>query len=281
MSVKRLESMVTLSSGVKMPRLGLGVFKAGPGASTRQAVRRALEVGYRQIDTASIYGNEAEVGQAVRAWCEETGRSRAEVFVTTKLWRDHHGYEAATAAIARSQEALGLGAIDQYLIHWPVPEQRAQTWRALEDALAQGLCRTIGVSNFTIGHLESLLKGARVIPAVNQIELHPFLPQRELVAWGEARGIQAVAYSPLTKGRCLDDPALVAVAQRLGKSVAQVLIRWGLERGHVVLPKSSHPQRIAQNAQVFDFELDEQAHRSLDALAQRPQRLAWDPTLVP
>jgi len=263
-----------------MPRLGLGVFKAGAGDGTRLAVRHALNAGYRHVDTAAIYGNEAEVGDAIRRWCDDTGHARDEIFVTTKLWRDHHGYDAALRAFDASQRALNLGPVDLYLIHWPVPEHRLETWRALEHIFSQGRCRAIGVSNFMIHHLEPLLADAHIIPHVNQVEIHPFLPQHTLVTWCRDHGIQIAAYSPLTKGRLLNDPQLLAMAAQLERSPAQVLLRWGLEQGHAILPKSSHPTRIAENAQLFDFSLEPDLHTHIQSLA-RNTRTAWDPTSVP
>jgi diketogulonate reductase-like aldo/keto reductase len=270
----------TLSNGVTMPTVGLGVFKAGAGEGTRGAVSAALDAGYRHVDTAAIYRNEAEVGEAVRAWCQTRGVAREEVFVTTKLWNDDHGYDAARRAFDASLERLGLGYVDQYLIHWPVPELRLESWRALERTYADGRARSIGVSNYMPHHLDELERACEVLPHVNQIELHPFLPQRDAVAWCRDRGVQTVAYSPLTKGRLLDDPRVLEVGARLGVTAAQVLLRWGLEQGHVVLPKSSNPGRIAQNIDVFGFALGEEARAALDALGEEGRRTAWDPTGV-
>jgi len=269
---------VPIASGVSMPLLGLGVFRAGDPSTTIAAVERALDVGYRHIDTAAIYRNEESVGEGLRRWCDRTGNSPAEVFITTKLWNDDHGYDDALRAFDASRERLGVD-VDLYLLHWPISDKRLDSWRALERLLDEGRVRAIGVSNFTQAHLDELLAVARHRPAVNQIELHPLLPQSELVAACRTLGIQTVAYSPLTKGRHLDEPALVQVAERHGRSPAQVLIRWGLQQGHVVLPKSSHPGRIAENAAVFDFTLDEADLASLSTLA-RGVRTAWDPTGV-
>ena len=270
----------TLASGVPMPRIGLGVFRAGSGDGTRTAVRSALDAGYRHIDTAAIYRNEAEVGEAIRRFCAHTGTPRDEIFVTTKLWNDDHGFDEALRAFDRSLSALGLEHIDQYLIHWPVPERRHASWRALEQLHAESRARTIGVSNFTMAHLEELLAHATIPPATNQVELHPWLPQPELVAWCRAHRIQTVAYSPLTKGRYLDHPVLTEVADRHGRTPAQVLIRWSLEQGHVVLPKSASPGRIRENLAVLDWALDEEAGQQLATLADAT-RTAWDPTDTP
>lgn len=275
-----IDSTITLANGVEMPRLGLGVFKAGAGDSTRNAVRRALDVGYRHIDTAAIYRNEEEVGDAIKSWCEEHEVAREEIFVTTKLWNDDHGYDEALEAYATSTAKLGLEYVDLYLLHWPVPGKRLDSWRALERLLEQEKVRAIGVSNFTTRHIEQLLDVCEVKPHINQVELHPYLPQHELVEACRAEGIATSAYSPLIKARKFDDVRLQQVAERLGRSAAQLLIRWSLEQGHISLPKSSNHDRIAQNAQVFDFELDEQAHKVLAALSDDPYRSAWDPTDV-
>ncbi|MGH7804247.1 MAG: aldo/keto reductase, partial [Candidatus Binatia bacterium] len=223
-----------------------------------------------------IYRNEAEVGEAVRA----SGIPRAEIFVTTKLWNDGHGYDATLRAFEASLAALGLDVVDLYLVHWPVAGRRAETWRAMEAILEGGRCRAIGVSNFTVRHLEELLQAARVVPAVNQVELHPFLQQRELVDRCRREGIAVEAYSPLTKGQRLEHPKLVDVARRLGRSPAQVLIRWSLEKDFIVIPKSAQPERIRENAAALDFELDGAALRALDALDEN-LRTAWDPSAVP
>lgn len=271
---------VTLRSGVRMPRIGLGVFRAGAGAATRDSVRAALDCGYRHVDTAAIYRNETEVGEAIRAWCDETGGHRAEVFVTTKLWNDDHGYDEALRAYERSERALGIGPLDLYLLHWPVPERRLESWRALERLRVEGRCRSIGVSNFTTRHLEELARRSETLPDVNQVELHPFLAQRELVATCQRLGIQPVAYSPLAKGRLFGDPVLSAVARRLGATPAQVMLGWCLEQGHVILPKSTNPGRIAENLAAFALKLDAEALARLDA-CDRGVRTAWDPTEVP
>lgn len=276
-----VQQRVALRHGVEVPTLGLGVFRAGEGEGTRRAVRRALEVGYRHIDTAAIYRNEQEVGEAIRVWCEETGNPREAVFVTTKLWKDDMGFAEALEGFQRSQERLGLGVVDLFLLHWPVPEKRLEAWRALEQLFSQGVCRAIGVSNFTIAHLTQLKEHATTLPHVNQVELHPFLPQPELVAWCRTHEIQTAAYSPLTKGRLLQEPSLGQLADRLKKTPAQLLIRWGLEQGHIVLPKSAHHERIAQNAAVYDFALGSEAHALLADLAKQTIRTAWDPTDTP
>lgn len=270
---------VTLANGVAMPRMGLGVFRAGPGGATRRAVLDALRAGYRHIDTAAIYRNEEEVGRGVRQWCEETGHAREEVFVTTKLWNEDQGYDRALRAFDASADALGLGVVDLYLLHWPVPGKRLESWRALERLLVDGRARSIGVSNFTIKHLDELVAVAEVVPHVNQIELHPFLSQTALVARCRALGIQTAAYSPLTKGRMLGDPVVQEVARELGVTAAQVMIAWGLAHGHVELPKSTDPKRIVGNLLATRVALGGTRLARLDKL-DRGLRTAWDPSKV-
>ncbi|MCA9558418.1 MAG: aldo/keto reductase [Myxococcales bacterium] len=269
-----LTSTVELNNGVRIPRLGLGVFRAGD--STRDAVRWALEAGYRHIDTATIYGNEADVGAALR----DSGVPRDDVFVTTKLWNGDQGFDSARAAFDRSLEALGLDHVDLWLMHWPVPQTRLEAWRAMEAVYASGRARAIGVSNFAPRHLDELMAQAQVTPAVNQIELHPFGQQRAAVERSRALGLIVEAYSPLTKGRRLDDPTLAAIAAEVGRTPAQVLLRWGLQRDFVVLAKSSNPKRIRENAAVFDFTLGDAHMARLDAL-EEGLHTAWDPTDAP
>ena len=271
-----LESRVRLNNGVEMPWIGLGVYQAAPGEVTRSAVREALQVGYRLIDTAKLYRNEADVGSAVR----ESGLPREEVFVTTKLWNADHGYDAALQAFDRSLRELGLEYVDLYLIHWPVAAGRRESWRALEKIYAQGKARAIGVSNYMVHHLEELLDGAEVVPAVDQVEMNPFLPQRELQAYCRDHGIRLEAYSPLTKGHRLGDRRVVSIATKHGKTPAQVLLRWCLQAETVAIPKSVRPERIRENAAIFDFSLDAEDLRLLDTV-DASLHTSWDPTREP
>ena len=266
------DTTLQLRSGARIPQVGLGVWQTPSGATTRQAIAAALEVGYRHIDTARIYGNEADVGAAVRA----SGVAREAVWITTKLWNADQGYDPTLRACDASLESLGLDYVDLYLIHWPVAGKRLESWRALERLHAEGRARSIGVSNFLAPHLEELLAGARQVPAVNQIELTPFLQRRETRALCAEHGIVVEAYSPLTHGKRLDHPVVKHVAGRVGRSVAQVLLRWGLQHGLVVLPKSTKPARIAENGALFDFALDDRAMKQLDAL-EEGLVTGWDP----
>jgi diketogulonate reductase-like aldo/keto reductase len=267
---------IPLNTGASIPRIGLGVFQAKAGGETRAAVRSALTLGYRHIDTAKIYGNERDVGQAIA----ESGIPREEIFVTTKLWNSDHGYETTLRACRESLTKLGLSYLDLYLIHWPVPEARRETWRAMLKLQEEGLCRAVGVSNYMIRHLEEVLSSSPVVPAVNQVELSPFLYRKELIDFCNARGIVVEAYSPLTKGRRLGHPAIVAAAKKYGRTPAQILIRWALEHGLVVLPKSTKPERIRENAAVFDFEIEAEDLRILDGLDEG-LTTGWDPTDAP
>jgi len=271
-----IQSRVKLNNGVEMPQFGLGVWQIPAGAPTRRAVSAALETGYRLIDTAKFYGNEADVGAAVR----DSGIPKDEVFITTKLWNDDHGYETALAAFEASRKRLGFPTVDLYLIHWPVPGLRRETWRAFERIVREGKARAIGVSNYMVPHLEELLASAEVVPAVNQIELSPFLYPRDVVEFCERHKIAVEAYSPLTKGHRLRDPRLGGIAQKYRKSVPQVLIRWGLQHGFIEIPKSAKPEHIKENADVFDFEIRAEDMRTLDSLGEG-LHMAWDPTDEP
>jgi len=275
-----LSSRVRLNSGTEIPWVGLGVFQTSPGAETRAAVAWALEAGYRHIDTAAMYGNEADVGEAIRA----SGIPREEVFVTTKLWHTDQGFEPAQAAARTSLERLGLGWIDLYLIHWPranSPTDRQGSWRALEKLRTEGVCRAIGVSNYAIRHLEELRTVSDVEPAVDQVELHPFVFDPELLAYCGRHGIRVEAWSPLTRGRRLDDPVVRAIADAHRRTPAQVLLRWGLQHEVVELPKSVRRDRIVENSRVFDFALSETEMGRLDALQGGARVGLWNPAEIP
>lgn len=271
-----LASTIRLRDGRDIPRIGLGVFQARAGGETRAAVLSALEIGYRHIDTAKIYGNEGDVGQAIA----ESGIPREQIFVTTKLWNSDHGYQSARKACRESLARLGLDYVDLYLIHWPVPQKRKESWRALCELKAEGLCRSIGVSNYMIRHLEELRSTSEVLPAVNQVEVSPFCTRRELRAYCREQGVVVEAYSPLTKGIRLGHPAVVALGRKYGRSPAQILIRWAIQHEMVVLPKSSNPTRIRENAAVFDFEIAAEDMRALDGLDEGLVT-GWDPTDAP
>jgi diketogulonate reductase-like aldo/keto reductase len=271
-----LRSTATLRHGVEIPLLGLGVYQARPGAETREAVKAALQLGVRHVDTARAYGNEEDVRDGIAA----SGVPREEVFVTTKLWNSDHGYDEALRACDASLARLGVERVDLYLVHWPVQKVRHETWRAMERILADGKARAIGVSNYTASHLEQLLDRASEPPSVNQVELHPFLGQAELRRFCAAQGIAVEAYAPLVKARRMDHPVLRRIAERHGRTPAQVLVRWALEHGLVVIPKSVRPERIRENADVYRFALGPQDLAALDALDEG-YRTSWDPTHAP
>ena len=269
-----LAARARLNDGNAMPWLGLGVYMVRGGSCAR-AVAHALATGYRHVDTAAFYGNEEDVGRAVR----ESGVPRSDIFVVTKLWNSDQGYASAIKACHASLAKLGLDYVDLYLIHWPETGKRLDSWRALVELNKQGKCRSIGVSNYTIAHLRELMANSAVVPAVNQDEFSPFLYQRELLEFCRAHEIQLEAYCPLTRGEKLKDSAVTGIARRYGKTPAQVLLRWALQHEVVVIPKSGRTERISENAGLFDFNLDARAMTALDAL-NADFRTCWDPTRV-
>lgn len=265
---------VELNNGVTMPQVGYGVFQVPP-AETATAVTAALEAGYRSIDTATLYGNESGVGRAVR----DSGIPRGELFLTTKLWNDAHGYDAARKAFDTSLAELGTDYVDLYLIHWPVPDAGLypETWRALEEIAATGAAKAIGVSNFQPHHLDTLAEHSDIVPAVNQVELHPFLQQSAVREYDAARGIVTEAWSPLAKGgELLTEPTVAELAHKHGRTPAQIVLRWHLQLGNVIIPKSATPSRMAENLQLFDFSLDEGDMTQLAGL-DRGERTGPDP----
>ncbi|MDR1444650.1 MAG: aldo/keto reductase [Treponema sp.] len=259
MAYTSLTDGFTLSNGVKIPCIGFGTWQTPDGETAVSSVKAALKAGYRHIDTAAIYGNEESVGRAIK----ESGVPRGEIFLTTKLWNAEHGYEATLRAFEESAKKLGTGYFDLYLIHWPNPaafrsnwqEANAGTWKAFEELYRAGKVKAIGVSNFHQRHIEPLLKTAAVAPQVNQIRLCPGCTQDAVVTYCRGKGILLEAYSPLGVGKIFAAPEMQSFADKYHRSVAQVCIRWSLQRGYLPLPKSVTPQRIAENAQVFDFEL--------------------------
>ncbi|MEU8133939.1 aldo/keto reductase [Streptodolium elevatio] len=265
---------ITLNNGVSIPQLGFGVWQVPP-AETEVAVRAALDAGYRSIDTASAYENESGVGAAIAA----SGIPREELFVTTKLWNRRQGYDTTLASFDDSLAKLGLEYVDMYLIHWPMPaaDRYLDTWQAFEKLYADQRIRAIGVSNFQIPHLERLFDGSGVVPAVNQVELHPYLQQRELRSFHDEFGVRTEAWSPLAKGGALlTDTVITGIAEKHGRTPAQVVLRWHVQQGTIVIPKSVTPSRIAENIAVFDFDLD-QADNEAIANLDRGRRTGPDP----
>lgn len=266
---------VELSNGVQMPQLGLGVWQARDGAEVESAVQTALDAGYRMIDTAAIYGNEAGVGRALRAG----DIPREELFVTTKVWNSDQGYDATLRAFDNSLRLLDSDYIDLYLIHWPMPGagKFIDTWKALEQLHKDGMIRAIGVSNFKPHHLQKLMDHAEITPMVNQIEVHPLMQQLHTRAFCEIHGIQVESYSPLMQGgELLRDPAITMLAFNHGKTEAQIILRWHIQHGLVVIPKSVTPKRIQENINIFDFELSEEDMTTINTL-NKDKRIGADP----
>ncbi len=267
-----IKNTYTLSNGVKIPIIGLGTYQAIKINMIEDAVLRALDVGYRLIDTARMYGNEAEVGRAVK----KSGISREEIFITTKVWFSDFGYDAAIKSFKKSLKDLDMEYVDLLLIHWPVGSQLLETWKAFEKLYIEGKCRAIGVSNFKINHLKEFLEKSSIPPTLNQVEFHPFLYQENLLDFCRQNGIQLEAYSPLTQAKKLNDKNLIKIANKYSKSVAQILIRWCIQHQVVPIPKSSNPERIKQNANIFDFSISPEDMKTLDALNQN-LRIGWYP----
>jgi len=276
MSMHRIDDRIPLKSGTGIPIIGFGTYKLEPGEQTRKAVAAAVQAGYRLIDTARMYGNEEDVGRAVL----ESGVPREELFITTKLQNRDHGRKKAVPAFLESDRALGLGYVDLFLLHWPVSNLRLESWKALEELYKEGLCRAIGVSNFTPRHLEELLSVCDVPPMVNQIELSPYLQQKELVGLCRSKGIVVEAYCPLTRGKKIRDPRLVKIAMEHDRTPAQVLIRYAIQKGTVPIPKSKDSARIVENSKVFDFELTAGEMAEMDGW-DGGLRVSWDSTDVP
>lgn len=249
--IKHLQDTITLNNGVKMPGFGLGVYKVEDGDVVYQAVDAALEAGYRSIDTASFYFNEKGVGQAVK----DSHVAREDIFITSKVWNDQQGYEETLKAFEESLENLQTDYLDLYLIHWPVKGKYKETWRAMEKLYKDERVKAIGVSNFHIHHLEHLLDGCEVKPAVDQVEYHPHLTQEELHGFCRREGIQLEAWSPLKRGQLLDDPLLNEIGRKYNKTAAQVILRWNVQNGVITIPKTITDQRIEENADIFDFSL--------------------------
>jgi len=273
MTTEPVSPVLTMNDARVIPQLGLGVYKIADDQAA-DVVQTAIDAGYRHVDTATLYGNEVGVGEGMR----RSGVPREELFVTTKVWQDDHGFENTLRAFEGSRQKLGLDFVDLYLIHWPAPKRGLylETWRALEKLRSDGVVRSIGVSNFHTHHLDRLLAETEVVPVINQVELHPWLPQREVRAYGDANGILTEAWSPLARGRVLGNPMLDTLAAKHSVSPAQVVIRWHLQQGIVVIPKSVTPDRIRQNADVFGFELDADDLAAIDDL-ESGERTGLDP----
>jgi diketogulonate reductase-like aldo/keto reductase len=271
MVARHVSDFTTLNNGVKMPWLGLGVYKTKDGEEVEQAIHYALKAGYRLIDTAAFYQNEAGVGRAIA----KADVAREDLFVTTKVWNSDQGYESTLQAFETSRKKLGLEYVDLYLIHWPVKGKYKETWKALQKLYKEGFVRAIGVSNFQVHHLEDILQDSDVVPAVNQVEYHPLLTQKEVHNFCKAHNIQLEAWSPLMRGN-LDNDVLKEISDKYGKTPAQIVIRWDLQNGVVTIPKSVRESRIIENANVFDFELNAEDMAKIDAL-NKNHRFGPDP----
>lgn len=263
-----------LNNGVKMPWLGLGVFKTQDGEEVINAVKNAIAVGYRSIDTASYYNNERGVGQAIR----ECGVPREELFITTKVWNSDQGYEKTLKAFEESRKKLGLEYIDLYLVHWAVPDKYRETWKALIHLYQEGVVKAIGVSNHQIHHLKQIIEDTGVVPAVNQVECHPLLTQKELLRFCQQEGIQLEAWSPLIRGN-LNSEILLNLADKYGKTPAQIILRWDIQNEIVTIPKSVRKERIIENSQIFDFQLSPEDMQKIDSMNEN-KRLGPHPDQV-
>ncbi len=261
-----------MNDNCQIPVVGLGTWKSEPGKTTSQAVLDSLEAGYRHIDTARAYDNETDVGRAVN----DSGLPREDLFITTKLWNQHQGYEEAIEACEKSLNRLNCDYIDLYLIHWPLREKRNHSWKAFIELRDRELCKSIGVSNFTIEHLAEIEAKFGILPAVNQVEFHPYHYQKELLDYCNSKNIIIEAYSPLVHARRMDESRLVSISEEMGKTPAQVLIRWAIQRGMVVIPKSVNKDRIIENFSVFDFEISDSQMKKLDSLDESFVT-CWDP----
>lgn len=260
--IKDLQDTVILNNGVKMPGFGLGVYKVDDGKVAIESVKAAIQHGYRSIDTASFYDNEVGVGKGIK----ESGIPREEIFVTSKVWNDDQGYESTLQAFETSMKKLDLGYLDLYLIHWPVKGLYKETWKALEKLYDDGKVRAIGVSNFNINHLETILSDCKIKPVINQVEYHPHLTQVELHEFCKRENIQLEAWSPLKRGALLEEPTISEIAKKYQKSVAQVILRWDLQNGVVTIPKSVTKHRIMENANLFDFTLTDEDMDRMNSL---------------
>ncbi|WP_427109825.1 aldo/keto reductase [Lysinibacillus xylanilyticus] len=263
--INHLQDTITLNNDLQMPGMGLGVFQVANDA-TAEMVKNAIEVGYRSIDTAAIYGNEAGVGEGIKQALASTGLRREDLFITSKVWNDGLSYDETIVAYEESLKKLGLDYLDLYLIHWPGKDKYAESWKALEDLYEQGKIKAIGVCNFTVTHLENLLSFARIKPVVNQVEFHPRLQQVELRSFCDKHQIQLEAWAPLMQGGLLEDETILKIATKYGKSNSQVILRWDIQNGVITIPKSVRRERMMQNADIFDFNLTDEEMAIIDAM---------------
>lgn len=265
------DTEIMLDNGVEIPQIGFGTYKTRPNEA-RQAIETALDAGYTHIDTAAVYGNEAEIGETIN----DSDIDRDNLFITTKVWNVDQGYDSTLKAFEDSLNRLKTDYVDLYLIHWPVKSLRKDTWKALIKIYEDGLARSIGVSNYTIQHLEELIKESSINPVINQVEMSPFLYQKKLTDYCDSHNIKIEAYSPLTRTHKFGNKILVDLSEKYNKSQAQILIRWSLQKGYIVLPKSSTPERIRENIDVYNFNISDDDMQKLDSLDEN-YRVAWNP----
>ncbi len=273
--IKHLQDTIQLNNGINMPGIGLGVFQVENDA-TAEIVKNAIEVGYRSIDTAAIYGNEAGVGEGIKQALATMDLKREDLFITSKVWNAGLSYDETVAAYEESLQKLGLEYLDLYLIHWPGKNKYAESWKALEDLYTAGKIKAIGVCNFNVSHLQDLLNSARVIPVINQVEFHPRLQQVELRAFCKEHNIQLEAWAPLMQGGLLEDPTIAEIAKKYGKSISQIILRWDIQNGVVTIPKTVNKERMVQNASIFDFSLTEEELQIINAM-NLEKRVGPDP----
>lgn len=255
------ENFKVLSNGVKMPSIGFGTYKSGNDEETAKIIKYALKIGYRQIDTASFYGNEVGIGNGIK----ESGINREDIFLVTKLWNDDHGYDKTIEAFNKSLERLQVDYIDLYLVHWP-NKLNSETWKAFEYLYKTGKVKSIGVCNFKVAHLEELKKTAQIMPMVNQIEIHPQSSKNDMLSYCEENNIQLVAWSPIMRGKLFSNELMIGLAEKYKKTIAQIILRWHLQRGVIPIPKSSNEERIKENLNIFDFELSNDDIKTIDLL---------------
>ncbi|MBQ8997432.1 MAG: aldo/keto reductase [Clostridium sp.] len=255
------ENFKVLNNGVKMPSIGFGTYKSGNDEETAKIIKYALKIGYRQIDTASFYGNEVGIGNGIK----ESGINREDIFLVTKLWNDDHGYDKTIEAFNKSLERLQVDYIDLYLVHWP-NKLNSETWKAFEYLYKTGKVKSIGVCNFKVGHLEELKKTAQIMPMVNQIEIHPQSSKNDMLSYCEENNIQLVAWSPIMRGKLFSNELMIGLAEKYKKTIAQIILRWHLQRGVIPIPKSSNEERIKENLNIFDFELSNDDIKTIDLL---------------
>ncbi|MFX1477038.1 MAG: aldo/keto reductase [Promethearchaeota archaeon] len=274
-----INTKIKLNNGVYMPILGLGTWEIPEGEDVKNAVLWAIDNGYRHIDTAYIYGNEKGIGQGLSIALKEHNLNREDIFITTKLWISSFKYEKAMKAIDTSLKNLGLHYVDLYLLHWPEPRYRQEAWKALESMVKEGKALSVGVSNYYQSHLKELLNNADIVPVVNQVEFSPFLYLKDLKDFCDSQDIKIEAYSPLTRGKRLNDPKLVAIANKYNKTSAQILIRWGLQHEIIEIPKSRKENHIIENSRIFDFVISAEDMAFLNGLNENYYTGMWNPTL--